>query len=89
MTSVSRVTTGDRRAYKDEVRPHVAEIRRLVEDAGLGPARMLDDGTVVVHSDHPGYREVVWLAIKLAEVVGLYVHVITDDVPGAAGAQPM
>jgi hypothetical protein len=49
------------------------------------------------HSEHPGYRDVVVLSQRLSDLVGCYVHVITDDVPaptpgrcdlGSAGRHP-
>ena len=48
---------------------------------GLAVPRLRDDGTVVVHSDEPGYRAVTPPLVGLSELVGVYVHVITDDVP--------
>jgi hypothetical protein len=42
-----------------------------------------DDGTLVVHTDEPGYRAVLEFAAQAAAEVGTYVHVITDDVPAA------
>jgi len=56
-----------------------------------GPRGGIDraDGTVVVHSDEPGYRAVTRLSSALSELVGTYVHVITDDVPGADNAREL
>ncbi len=55
----------------------------------LTDVRVRSDGTVVVHSDEPGYRSVLRLSESASELVGTYVHVITDDVPGAAGASEL
>ena len=42
------------------------------------------DGTVVVHSDEPGYRSILRLSAAATEVVGTYVHVISDDTVDAS-----
>ncbi len=44
---------------------------------------------MVVHSDALGYRQVVELPKRFSPIVGCYVHVITDDVPGVIDAQPL
>jgi hypothetical protein len=36
-------------------------------------------GTVVVHTDDPGYGQLRRYAIAVAKVVGIWVNVITDD----------
>ena len=76
-----------RKANRDEVSAHRAEVRRLVGVLGLDNPRIRDDGTLIVHSHELGYRAAARLAAMASDVVGKDVHVITDDVPGAAGAQ--
>jgi hypothetical protein len=43
----------------------------------------------MIHSDEPGYKTANWLSAIASQVVGAYVHVITDDVPGATAAQSL
>jgi hypothetical protein len=86
---MSHTSVADRKATKDEVRPHAAKIRDLTTSAGLSRPRLRSDGTVVVHSDEPGYRAVTHLSDAASDLVGHYVHVITDDVPGAVDAQEL
>jgi hypothetical protein len=43
---------------------------------------------VIVHAPEPGYRAVGRFAAEAAEVVGTYVHVLTDDVPAANTTAP-
>jgi hypothetical protein len=79
----------DRKANGTEVRGHAYELRKLATDTGFGALRLRDDGTLVVHSDEPGYRSVNQFSIAAADIAGTYVHVITDDVPGAVTASPL
>ncbi|MDP8929036.1 MAG: hypothetical protein M3O70_10810, partial [Actinomycetota bacterium] len=58
-------------------------------EVGVSDVRLRDNGSVVVHSHDTGYRQVIELSKRLSPVVGCYVHVITDDVPGAADAQAL
>ncbi|GAA4831396.1 hypothetical protein GCM10023354_08140 [Garicola koreensis] len=55
---------------------------------GLDHARLGDDGTVIVHAPNPGYGAVARFAAEAANIVGTYVHVITDDVPAAQSDAP-
>lgn len=55
----------------------------------LSDPRLRHDGAVVVHSEHAGYRAVTRLSTAVSELVGVYVHVITDDVRGAVGAREL
>lgn len=80
---------GDRKATAAEVRAQAAQVHRLAEQVGVSNPRLRDDGTVLVHSDSPGYREVLQLSRSLSELVGCYVHVITDDAPAAGDAHPL
>ncbi|MDQ6613739.1 MAG: hypothetical protein M3083_03025 [Actinomycetota bacterium] len=84
-----RSSVADRKATKDEVQPYAAKIRVLATAGGLSGPRLRDDGTLVVHSDEPGYRAITRLSAAASELVGRYVHVITDDVPGGADAQEL
>ena len=74
----------DRKANADEVRAHASAIQEAAGRLGLDQVRLRADGTVVVHSAEPGYRSVIRLSASASQAVGTYVHVITDDVPGAA-----
>ena len=85
----SRVAAVRPRASRDDVLAHRAAICRLVDTLGLGNPRIRADGTVIVHSHETGYRSAARLSAMASDVVGRDVHVITDDVPGAAGAQEM
>jgi hypothetical protein len=86
---VARSTTADRKATPDEIRPHRTAIRDLAAGLGLTEPRLRGDGTVVVHTQDAGYRAAISLSTAASAVVGQYVHVITDDVPGAADAAPL
>jgi hypothetical protein len=79
----------DRKATSDEVLACAAALRRLAAELGLSDPRIRGDGTVVVHSDEAGYRAVTRLSAAASGLVGTYVHVITDDVPGAADTQEL
>jgi hypothetical protein len=74
----------DRQATAQEVREHARAIRKLVDKFSLSNARLRGDGTVVVHSDEPGYRSVLRLSAAATDVVGTYVHVISDDAVNAS-----
>lgn len=86
---MSDIAVADRKATLAEVQEHAVDVRRLTDEAGLGSPRVRADGTVIVHSDESGYRAVNHLSVDLSAVVGAYVHVITDDVPGAADAREL
>lgn len=86
---MARSTVADRKATRDEVLPHRSAIRHLVTENGLSKPCLRDDGTVVVHNPEPGYRAVTRLSASASELVGTYVHVITDDVPGAHPTQEL
>lgn len=47
------------------------------------------DGTLIVHTSDAGYAQALDVSARASELVGLYVHVITDDVPGAVIAQEL
>jgi hypothetical protein len=83
-----RIAT-DRKATAREVRAHAATLRELGERLGVAPVRLRDDGTVVVHSEEPGYGQVLRVSADASALVGTYVHVITDDVPGAVGTEEL
>jgi hypothetical protein len=86
---MARTTASDRKASAAEVRDHLEEVRRLAAEIGVTNLRLSDDGSVVVRSDAPGYGQVIELSNRLSSILGCYVHVITDDVPAAAEAQPL
>lgn len=84
-----RAATADRKASAEEVRQHVDALRALAAELGAGPVAVRDDGTVIVHSDEPGYRQALDMSARASALVGTYVHVITDDVPGAGSAREL
>jgi hypothetical protein len=86
---MSYPTMADRKATDDEVRTRAAAIRQLAAGLGLSQVRLRTDGTVVVHTPESGYGSVRRLSARATEMVNIYVHVITDDVPGAAGAKDL
>ncbi|MDP9021427.1 MAG: hypothetical protein M3N57_01740 [Actinomycetota bacterium] len=86
---MTRTTTTDRKASAEEVRKHAKALRALAAELGVDPVRVRDDGTVVVHADEPGYRQALEASARASALVGTYVHVITDDVPGAVDAQEL
>jgi hypothetical protein len=86
---MNRVVAVDRKAEATEVRGHADELRALAVDADFQTLRLREDGTLVVHSDEPGYRSVNRFSTAATEIVGQYVNVITDDVPGAINAGPL
>jgi hypothetical protein len=86
---VSDALAADRKATHSEVMGHAKALRRLANELGFSSVRLRDDGTVIIHSAEPGYRGANRLSITASQVVGAYVHVITDDVPGALSAQEL
>lgn len=79
----------DRKATAEEVRAYRQAIRQFATRNRFTDPRLRDDGTIVVHSEDPGYRAVLELSGFASSIVGTYVHVITDDAPAALGAQPL
>ncbi len=86
MAKMSRAVVSDRKASAIELRAHEAVVLKLIDEMGLGRPRLRDDGALVIHSSEPGYQTANRLSAALSNVVGAYVHVITDDVPGASSA---
>ena len=82
-------TVTDTRATASTVRCHADAIRAAAHESGVSDVRLLDDGTVVVHSDGDDYSQVLALVRRARRIVGQYVDVITDDVPAAEGARPL
>lgn len=89
LMAMSDAVTADRKATKDEVRVHAADIRRLADELGLALPQVRDDGTLVIHPTDRGYRSANRLSAAASGVVGAYVHVITDDAPGATSLNPL
>ncbi len=85
-TAMARVTATDRKASAEELRKHADAVRAVAAELGVGPVAVRDDGTIVMHADEPGCRQALDMSARASELIGLYVHVITDDVPGAADA---
>jgi len=89
MSEMSEVSLEEHKARLEEIRPHAKRLRLAAREAGLGGLSVQGDGTVVVHSDEPGYRAVNRFSVRASGIVGAYVHVITDDAPAAGGARPL
>lgn len=79
----------DRKATAAEVRAHADALQAHAATVGVTNLRLHENGTLVVHCDQPGYTQVLRLSHLAEEAVGCYVHIITDDVPGARGAVPL
>ncbi|HET7328352.1 MAG TPA: hypothetical protein VFJ14_13820 [Nocardioidaceae bacterium] len=86
---MSETIASDRRATWHEVAARRVELRRHVEGSGLTNPRLRGDGAVIVQAPEAGYRAVGRFAAQAAQVVGTYVHVLTDDVPAAGDAPPL
>ena len=86
---MSDALAADRKATRPEVVAHAESLRNQAAQLGLAPLRIRDDGTLILHSDQPGYKTANRLSAIASQVVGAYVHVITDDVPGATTAQEL
>jgi hypothetical protein len=86
---MTNTVVADRRATLAEVLAHADAIRRLIIAYNLGAPRIRADGAVFVHSDESGYGSVNRLSMVASRMVGAYVHVLTDDVPGAVNTQPL
>lgn len=89
MGYMTDAVTGERKATRSEIRAHADTIKRLAAGLGLADPRVRRDGAVVIHSSEPGYRSVNRLSTQATQVVGAYVHVITDDVPGAVDVESL
>lgn len=83
MDAMSNLATGDRSATRDEVVAARKTLRQLAHRHGLSQPRVDAVGTVIVHSDAPGYSAVMRYADAAAKTVGAWVNVITDDAPAA------
>lgn len=79
----------DRKAAEAEIRAHAEGLHRLATDLGLPAPQLRDDGTVVIHPTDVGYRTANRFSSAASKLVGAYVHVITDDVPGASAARDL
>ncbi|MHB8313398.1 MAG: hypothetical protein ACYDD0_08885 [Candidatus Dormibacteria bacterium] len=78
----------DRKAARTEVLAHAETLRRIAADQGFAKIHLRYDGALIVHDDGPGYHQVNRFALAAAQIVGAYVHVITDAVPGARADSP-
>jgi hypothetical protein len=86
---MSDALAADRKATRPEVVAHAKSLRDHAAQLGVSPLRVRDDGTLVIHSEDPGYKTANRLSATASQIVGAYVHVITDDVPGATTAQEL
>lgn len=89
MAGMAEAVIADRKATLAEVRDHADAVREEAGALGLEAPRVREDGTLVVHSTEAGYGAANRLSGALSGIVGVYVHVITDDVPGAASASAL
>jgi hypothetical protein len=89
LTTVSDALAADGKATPDEVVAHASSLREGAARLGVAVYASRDDGTLVIHSDDPGYKTADRLSAIAGHVVGAYVHVITDGFPGAAAAQEL
>lgn len=78
----------EHKADAGQVRAHAIEVGQLADNLGLLPPRLRDDGAVVIHAT-AAYRTANRFSARASTIVGAYVHVITDDVPGAASAREL
>ncbi len=76
---VTDLATSDRCATREEVLGARDALRQLAERHGLARPRVDAIGTVVVHTDDPGYGQLRRYAAAAAKMVGVWVNVITDD----------
>lgn len=83
MRVMSNLMMGDRSATSAEVLAARGVLRQLAERHGLVEPRVDAAGTVVVHSDDPGYGPLQRYALAAATTTGVWVNVITDDAPAA------
>ncbi len=87
---MSNLATGDRSATLEEVLAARRALRTLAFRHGLIEPRVDASGTVVVHSEPPGYGPLHRYAAEAARSLGVWVNVITDDAPAAqADTEPL
>lgn len=79
----------DARAPAELVRRHAAGIRAAAHEVGASDVRLLDDGTVVIHTDVDDYSQILALVRRARRIAGQYVDVIPDTVPAAKDARPL
>jgi hypothetical protein len=80
---VSSTTVSDRTATRDEVLRLRDQLRGLAADEHLTGVRVDPAGTVIVHSEAVGYGPLRRFATAASRRVGVWVNVVTDDVPAA------
>jgi len=80
----------DRTATRAEVLQGRVQLRRLAAAERLSTARVDAAGTVIVHSEAPGYGPLRRFATAASKQIGVWVNVITHDVPAAqTDAEPL
>ena len=87
--TVSDALAADGKATREDVVTHASPLRESAARLGVAVYASRDDATLVIHSDDPGYKTASRLSTIAGHLVVAYVHVITDDVPGAAAAQEL
>lgn len=80
---MSNLATGDRSATQAEVLSARSTLRQLTGRYGLSRPRVDVTGTVIVHSDDPGYAALMRYAEAAAKIIGVWVNIIIDDAPAA------
>ena len=83
LVCVSSTAISDRTAARDEVLKLRGQLRDLAVAEHLPDARVDRAGTVIVHSETDGYGPLRRFATAASRLVGVWVNVITDDVPAA------
>jgi hypothetical protein len=83
MGGMSHATAADQVATHDEVVAQRVMLRRLAREHGLAQPRVPATGTVIAHSDSPGYR-----AVRAVRHGGIQRRwrmgkCVTDEVPAA------
>lgn len=83
MARMPSTTTSDLCATRDQVLAHRAQLRQMASEEGLSRLRVDVAGTVIAHTNAPGYGPLRRFATAASGLVGAWVNVVTDDVPAA------
>ncbi|MHB1999442.1 MAG: hypothetical protein ACYCSI_04555 [Solirubrobacteraceae bacterium] len=87
---MSSTTVSDRTATRAEVLALRRQLRDLATAQHLTAARVDAAGTIIVHPADAGYGSLRRFAVAASKRVGVWVNVITDDVPAAeVHAEPL
>jgi hypothetical protein len=87
---VASTTVSDRTATRTEVLALRRQLQELAAAQRLTGARVDAAGTIIVHPADAGYGSLRRFAAAASKRVGVWVNVITDDVPAAqTPAEPL